>query len=121
MQEKRQFVRLDVNVKVNWEKIVGEAPEPSEKENVSRNISEGGICLIVYEQLGVGEKIKLDIELPSQKKIAATGRIAWINEFAIGQVQEKRYDAGIEFLEISPQDREEIKKFVFTLLDQKGA
>lgn len=120
MFEKRKFVRLDVNVRVAWEKIVGETPQPPEKENVSRNISEGGICIILYEKFDVGDRLKLDIELPTQKKIAATGRIAWINEFAVATPQEKRYDAGVEFLDISPQDRDEIKKFVFTLLNKKG-
>ena len=121
MHEKRRFVRLDVNVKVNWEKIVVAQTAIPDKKDSTKNISEGGICLIVYEKLNVADLLKLEIELPTKRIIQATGRVVWTHEFIIGQPDQKRYDVGIEFLDISAPDREEIKKFVFSVLRQKGA
>ncbi|MFH0877006.1 MAG: PilZ domain-containing protein [Candidatus Omnitrophota bacterium] len=117
IDERRKFVRLGVNVKVNWQKP---APPPPilDQENLTKNISEGGICLTANEKLNTGELLLLDIELPNRRFIRAKGRVAWVHEFDI-RAKGKRYDVGIEFLEIQPQDREEIKKFMFDLFPRR--
>jgi c-di-GMP-binding flagellar brake protein YcgR len=116
VDEKRKFPRLEIPVDVRWEKM------PSKKRwgwgrevHMTRNISAGGICLIVYEDVAVGECLKLAIDLPTHKTIHATGRIVWTTPFEVsGDEARDRRDIGIEFLEIKPEDREEISKFVFS-------
>ncbi len=117
MEEKRKFIRLDVNVGVKWKKI----KEASLTADIAKNISEGGICLIANEKVAIGDLLDLEIELPTGKKITSKGKVAWVNEFEIiiGKMQMKRYDVGAEFLGISDEDREEIEKFIFTFLDIK--
>lgn len=120
MEEKREFARLDLNVKVDWKKI-SETYEPKQEySDKTKNISAGGLCLVVYEKLNVGEKLQIEMELPSKKVINAEGKVVWISEYEIlGREEEKIYDIGVEFMKISKEEREEINKFVFASLGTK--
>jgi len=118
MRERRRFVRLDLNVNVKWRKI-DQVEEI--KENTAKNISIGGICLIVEEKLNEGDYLELKINLPNQKEIHAYGRVVWIDEYEIlGAEYGKKYDAGIEFLKIKEEDQQELEKFIFTFLYEKA-
>lgn len=116
MEEKRRFPRLSVAVDVRWEKL------PPKKRwglrtdaHMTKNISAGGICLIVYEDVEVGERLSLDIELPGPKTIHAVGRVVWASPFQVsGEEGRKRCDVGIEFVEIAKEDRQEIQRFIWT-------
>jgi c-di-GMP-binding flagellar brake protein YcgR len=120
MEEKREFVRLDLNVKVDWKRI-GETSGPTaEFTNETKNISAGGICLVVNEKLGAGEELQIGMELPSGKIIDVKGRVVWISEYEIfGREHEKIYDVGIEFMNISKKEREEINEFVLASFSSK--
>jgi c-di-GMP-binding flagellar brake protein YcgR len=115
MKEKREYVRLDLNVRVDWKKI-SETSDPAEEfTDKTKNISVGGLCLIVNEKLNVGDSLQIALELPSKKIIDMEGRVMWINEYEIfGKEEEQFYDVGIEFMNISKDEREEIKEFVLT-------
>jgi c-di-GMP-binding flagellar brake protein YcgR len=116
VKEHRRFPRLNVAVDVQWEKL------PPKKRwglrtdaHATKNISAGGICLIVYEDVEVGEQLSLDIELPSQKVIHAKGRVVWVSPFEVsGDEERKRSDVGIEFTQIAKEDREVIQRFIWT-------
>ena len=116
MEEKRRFPRLNVAVDVRWEKL------PPRKRwglptgsHLTKNISAGGICLIVYEEVKVGEQLSMDIELPDKKVIHAVGRVVWTSPFQVsGDEERKRCEVGIEFAEITREDREEIQRFIWT-------
>ncbi|MFH1621838.1 MAG: PilZ domain-containing protein [Candidatus Omnitrophota bacterium] len=114
MGERRKFVRLDLNTKVEWEKVNRDEPASEFK---SKNISGGGICLITDEIINIGDTLNLKIDLPTLKTIHAKGKVVWIEGFEIvGGRREKKYEAGIEFLDINDKDRQEIEKFVFSHL-----
>ncbi len=122
MEEKRRFVRLGTNVKVKLAKI-GEVPkEVLDNAVASKNISENGICVIMRgEGVKAGDKLYLEIELPTKKIIKLKGVAMWINQFEIfGGKHEKRFDLGIEFLKIRKKDKEMVKDFVFASFRQKA-
>ena len=121
MEEKRRFVRLNTNVEVKLTKIGKISKEDLDKVAASRNISENGICIIMQGKvINAGDKLNLEIELPTQKIIKVEGIVMWVNEFEIfGGEHEKRFDAGIEFLKINDNDQEAIKDFVFKSFRQK--
>ncbi|MFH0940895.1 MAG: PilZ domain-containing protein [Candidatus Omnitrophota bacterium] len=120
MTEKRKFMRLDINVAIRWNKVAGSSQDAADSRDMTKNISAGGICFIVDEKIEPGDRISLNIELPTSKIIRAEGRVAWTKEFSIvGRENEKKYDAGIEFTDISEEDREEVKQFVFRFLNPK--
>lgn len=115
MQERRRYMRLDVSVRVRWRRISEAANTSFGSEGMTKNISAGGICLAFYETVEKGEMLALEIELPTGKVVRTTGRIAWTRAFDIlGIENEKQYDVGIEFLNISDEDRDDIGKFVFS-------
>jgi Tfp pilus assembly protein PilZ len=72
------------------------------------------------EELQIGNKLRIRMELPSRKIINAQGKVVWINESQIDSREEKKtYDMGIEFIAIRDEDREEINKLVLTSLPSK--
>ena len=120
MGAKREFVRLKLNVRVDWKKIIDGADSIGRFPDATRDISAGGLCLNMDEELNIGDILQLKMELPSKKIISALGKIVWVREFRIDSRGEKKmYDTGIEFSEIHDKDREEINKFVLTSLPSK--
>jgi len=116
VEERRKFVRLDLNTVVEWEKVNRDEPVGEFK---SKNISGGGICLIMDEIINIGDTLNLKINLPTLKIIHSKGKVVWVEGFEIvGGRREKKYEAGIEFIDINDKDREEIKKFVFSHLSK---
>ena len=111
--EKRKFPRLNISVDIVYTKLpTADKPKLSQ----SKNISKGGICLIVYEQLQVSDLLELKIFLPEyEKPINATGKIAWLKEFVIeSSTKSKRFDVGIEFAKVSNKDKQRIDKYIFS-------
>lgn len=115
MEERRRFVRLNVLTDIVYNKQFYNA---SRKLSISKDISKGGICIIAYEELKESDILDLKILLPDNNAhIVATGRVVWTKEFIIESAEKlHRYDVGIEFMEISEEDREKINKYVFTHL-----
>jgi c-di-GMP-binding flagellar brake protein YcgR len=109
MKDNRKYIRLNAHLDVAWEKIFEPRQPMASQEDTAKNISEGGICLNMKEKVGVGSFLDVTIKLPSRKTICCKSRVQWVKET---EVITKRYDVGLEFLDISPQDREEIKNFV---------
>ena len=117
LAERRKFPRLNAVVNVEYS-IIGEGPLKYTES--TKNIGAGGICLIVYEEIKINTLLSLKFFLPdSNEPIQAKGRVVWKGEFSISSDQIRRYDLGIEFVEIGEEDRERISKYVFTRSYQK--
>lgn len=115
MGAKREFVRLKLNVRVDWKKTIETTDVVGKFPDTTRDISAGGLCLNMDEELTIGDRLQIKMELPSKKIINAQGKVVWIREFGIDSSGEKKtYDTGIEFTAILDEDREEINKFVLT-------
>jgi c-di-GMP-binding flagellar brake protein YcgR len=108
-KERRRFARLNVLVDVVYKKHAG---LDGNKLSLAKNISKGGICLIVYEELKESDTLELIMRLPEDNgTVSALGRVVWVKEFIIGD--NKRFDAGIEFIGIEEEDINKINKYVF--------
>jgi len=113
IQERRKFVRLNASVEVYYT-LVGEESEKQE-QTVTKDISAGGICLIVYEPIKIGNILSLRIYLPDNEPFILTkGKVVWTKSFNIAGEKE-RYDVGIEFVSIGEADRKRVDKYVFSL------
>ncbi|MGD0335999.1 MAG: PilZ domain-containing protein [Candidatus Omnitrophota bacterium] len=114
INERRQFPRVDIGIGVSWVKVIPEDYAVyKDYVNVTKNISEGGLCMIGCRQLEEGELLTLNIELPSGKIVKATGEVVWSKGFDVPSERGKqRFDIGVKFTDISPEDKEEIKKMV---------
>lgn len=112
--EKRRFPRLEVAATVNYSIL--ESPA-SEEITVTKNISAGGICLIMYEMVKVNSILSLKINFTDDGEIIeAKGKVVWVSEFAVYSENQKRYDVGVEFMELSKKRQEMLSKHVFRLL-----
>ena len=78
-----------------------------------KDISMGGIRIESYYCLDIGEIQLMEIVFPGEKVVKFSGKV--ISSFLLGDKEPKQYDIGIEFLDMSDQDKEVLKKFVKTL------
>jgi c-di-GMP-binding flagellar brake protein YcgR len=87
-----------------------------EKLSLTKNISKGGICLIAYEPLKPSDVLGLKMYLPGDRKeINAVGKVVWSKEFIIGDDSfGKRYDVGVEFIDVKDEDLNKVNKYVFS-------
>jgi len=115
MEERRKYPRLKFNVDVDY-KILRENGFIATKVE-TKDIGAGGICIVSLEKFDVGNSLSLKFSLPGvNKPIKAIGRVAWVAEFSVGgdTPSHTAYDTGIEFTEISDDDREKINEYVIT-------
>ena len=113
-EERREFIRLNASVDVQY--TILEKTSPSGGAGVSsRNISAGGLCLIVYEDVPVGSLLALSVYFPDLDfPIICKGKVAWSKAFAVADEEKKRYDIGVEFVDISDEDRQKINQCVLS-------
>lgn len=113
MLDKRNFPRLSAAVEVEYTLL---KDVPGEKKTYTKNISAGGICLIVYEKMEPGSILSLKVHLPDvQRPIEIRGKVVWMSHFTIGSDQRDRYDLGIEFTEVAESVRQKISQYLFKL------
>ena len=115
MEERRRFVRLSTLVKVEYAVVVESGEEAGSS---TKNISLGGICLFLDNPVDKNTILELKIYILQEiTPIHARGRVAWVEEFALGEVDKRRHiEAGIEFTQISDGDRERISQYIFKSL-----
>jgi c-di-GMP-binding flagellar brake protein YcgR len=117
---RRQFPRLKFDVEFkHW--ILSE-PSPTPKNSRGKNISAGGLCIMVFEKLKVGTLLKLEFSLQdAANPIIAKGKVVWIAELVIYSYETHvSYDCGIEFVDISPHDQEDISRHVMINIGSVG-
>ena len=111
-EERRRFPRLNLDTEIIYRVL--DQVEAELYTTGSKNISSGGLCIIVIERLERGAVLSLRFSLPDLNKIiTAKGRVMWIKELCIGNKKAGDfYEAGIEFMEIAQVDRKRIKEYV---------
>jgi len=110
--ERRRFPRLSVAVDIQY-RVLPDAV--AYETGATTNISSGGICLILYEELKTGAILELNIYLPdNQPIIKAKGKVVWIRPFNVSKDEKERFDSGIEFMDVNETDRKRIDNYVFS-------
>ena len=110
-QERRSFPRFNLLVDVSVGRRVS---SQKEKLLMTKNISQGGACIIAYEELKLGDLLDLKIHLPdSGEEIKVIGKVVWCKEFSIGNEQKgKRFDVGVEFVGLNDNTFGKINKYL---------
>ena len=114
-EERRRFLRLSLDTE--FEYVIMERAEGEHFTTGTKNISSGGVCIVVFEKLEQGAMLDLRFSIPTLKKfVLAKGRVAWIREMEFqGKTLHKPvFEAGIEFTEISTEDRKSINEYVIS-------
>jgi c-di-GMP-binding flagellar brake protein YcgR len=109
-KERRKYVRLKACVAVKYT-VVG---KPGTVTVSSKNISAGGLCLLVKEELAKDTPLQLEFKLPDlNNSIGALGRVVWQRRFeSKGGKTQVYFETGIEFTGISDFDRFNINRYV---------
>ena len=84
----------------------------------TRNISAGGIAFFSGEQIEIGCVIYLRIILPDSSLIRAKAKVVWTQAAHTSWKDNAGYEFGVEFSELSEDDRRKISRFVVLRLDK---
>jgi c-di-GMP-binding flagellar brake protein YcgR len=116
-KERRKYVRLKACVAVKYT-VVG---KPGTVTVSSKNISAGGLCLLVEEELAKDTPLQLEFRLPDlNNPIGALGRVVWQRRFeSKGERSKVYFETGIEFTGISDFDRFNINRYVINCSERQ--
>ncbi len=118
LKERRKYLRLEASVKVKYT-VIG---KPGTIKVFSKNISAGGLALLLDEQLAIDTPLQLQIKLPDLKaSIRAIAQVVWQKDFESAGVEPKvHFTTGIEFTGISDFDRFNINRYVMDRIEPEA-
>ncbi|HOX54159.1 MAG: PilZ domain-containing protein [Candidatus Omnitrophica bacterium] len=112
LNERRKFVRFNSSVDVQYA-LLDKDPNLA-LQGKSRNISSGGIGLITDKKLQEDDVLVVSIYMPQETlPIIAKSKVVWVRPLEMHK--EKRFDVGSEFINIAPEDRKKIDRYLFSL------
>ncbi len=105
-RERRRFYRIPQAFHTRY-RLIGELARGWSAAN-TLNLSAGGMRFRCEESMEVGVLLELQITLPSEgEPLVVRGRIIWCHMPASGVTE-----AGVEFLELSPDQQAQIDNLV---------
>lgn len=111
---KMSGLRLHVRFHIN-------APEKAEVHFFDvykvKKISLGGMLIETKEPIALEDKLPMEMALPENKVVMFLGRIVTCQ--LVENIKPKRYEIGIEFIEMSEQYKETLKSFIDSLEEKK--
>lgn len=108
MEERRQTVRVDLNVGVS---VRVDAHKGVQRALSSRALNSEGIQLLLPARVPPKEQVELELSIPSQPSpLKVSGQVAWVEH--LGDVYEGFYMVGIRFLELADSARQVIEKLI---------
>jgi c-di-GMP-binding flagellar brake protein YcgR len=115
--ERRKHPRFSVDLPVEYWKICDNSKR---RPGRSSDISEGGLLLYVSDQVEIGQNLRVKLFFDSGlelKTIEAKVEVVW-KDFRLEEKSD--YRIGVKFVEISPEDMENLRSFLINLLKVKN-
>ncbi len=103
MDEKRKFERTKVNTKSEVHSDEGMT------FSKSTDMSNGGLFIATPEPLAEGSEVSLSLQIPGEESVDIKGVVRWVRESGD---EDSKSGMGIEFVDISENDLENLKKIV---------
>ena len=112
MEERREYVRLDAGVNVNYK--TSTAPNRG-IVSTSKDISAGGIRFFTDQKLRIGSVIDLEISLPEQElPVSVNCEVVFSDEFSIMTESSKpTFETAVKFISIEDKNKDKISKYIF--------
>jgi c-di-GMP-binding flagellar brake protein YcgR len=107
--DRRSSKRVDKNLEAEYELLDGGVPatQAGFKKSITRNISLGGICMIVNSKLEAGDVIRVNLDLSgSDKKVNAFCNVEWCRREQDGWL------AGISFISLGEDEAGHIGSYI---------
>ncbi len=112
----RAYYRLEIVLDVEYSLIEGREASSESLDlklpvyvGLTKDISEGGVLLIVDKVIAKGSIMNMKVKLPSGEIIRTRGKVLRIEELSV----RGKYGLGIEFMKVPDEDREKLRKFIF--------
>jgi c-di-GMP-binding flagellar brake protein YcgR len=111
----RQYMRLDISLGLKYRVLnrVGAIEKPTDEilDAHTADISGGGVCLVARQPLTVGDEIQLSIHIPGNSISGVKARV--LKVIAANSRGGTLYRHLVQFIQIEPQQRERIVKYIF--------
>lgn len=109
--ERRSRKRRQVALDVWYEVLIAAGADTVEHHQaVSDNVSEGGICLRLYERLNPRTTLKFEILLPHDPApVCGTGEVRWTRERELAGAR-RTFLSGIQFVDLHPSERDRLSR-----------
>ena len=96
MKESREHLRVEAKVTISY-------------LGPTKNLSGGGMCVMMDSPLAVGSEAQLEFTLPdAPNPICCTGQVVWSDKVRSSQ----KTEVGLVFLDVSSADKARIEDFV---------
>lgn len=106
-EERRVFPRISTAMPVQYRGI--RQANGAVVGTIARDISSGGVRLVVNEFLSVFTRLVVEVSIPpTPKSIRAISKVVWIRKRPYGE----QYEVGMEFVDITEEDKRNISDFV---------
>ena len=109
--DKRKFPRMNLQCEIE----IRAAEEKSEPiSTVTENVGAGGVALFVNKTLERFStcKVRLDFNKEKNDRVECKGKVVWIVPTRDAHNRRTRYDVGIEFVDMKPEDLDRLRKHV---------
>lgn len=105
--ERRRFPRLKCTASIQFRSVL--RPQDPFLGSLSKDLSASGVRMSLPEFCPAESRLVLLLSLPDLlRPIRAIGRVVWTQE----QPFADSYDCGLQFLELSPEDRDALAGYV---------
>ena len=111
--ERRKHPRFSVALPIEY----WQTDQPRSRHGRTVDVSEGGLLLHLSELMEIGQILRVRLFMISGPDIASVEALAQVEVVwqDIYQGKEGDYRVGVKFVEISPQNVEQLKKFLHNL------
>lgn len=114
-EDRRKKIRISTEIGVLYEVLTGK--KSARCNSVSRNISLGGVNLVLTEKLSPGIELNLQLDVPGQRKVVvACGRVVWVKEVSQQpdeqNKQQRAFATGVRFTSMTSKDEDGLRKFI---------
>ncbi|MBN1405996.1 MAG: PilZ domain-containing protein [Candidatus Omnitrophica bacterium] len=107
VKEKRRSTRINTRVPLQFKDI--QRPLETYSGTLTKDISEGGTRFTSSEFLSIFTRLLLEVSVPSfSRPIKAISKVAWIQK----QPRGNQYDVGLQFLDMTEEDRKQLGSFI---------
>ena len=116
--EKRRYIRVPSHFPVRYYSVEDTSGMENPYESMSDNISVGGMMFFAEKQFRINELLRLEFKLEIRERtinFSVFGRVVWTDEVEMGRL----YNTGVEFQNLSQQQKDELGLFVKKSLEEK--
>lgn len=114
---KRIFLRLRAETLMRFCRLRGEGGNAEAKVANVKDVSEGGLMFVAYEQVPVSETVKVSFKLPGRENPVET--FSKVCRCTKVSVKDEIYHVGVSFLDLNEEDRKDIVAYVEALANSK--